>query len=262
MTTDLRDTSRLGMTTPAAARDVVPTASVEELPPAVRAKTAIVIAAFNEAGCIGSVVRELRAQYPIVIVVDDGSADATAQEAQLAGATVLRHFVNRGQGAALQTGITFGIVQGAEYFVTFDADGQHDMADLPKLILPIVRGEVQICLGSRFIDRSERNQQIPLLRKLLLRAAVLFMRLTSRARLTDAHNGYRAFSRQAALALDIQLDRMAHASEIVDQFHASGLPYREIAVRVRYTDYSLRKGQRTSAAFRVAFDYLVGRLTR
>ena len=262
MTTDLRDTSGPGMTTPASAIELVAPAPVEELPAAVRAKTAIVIAAFNEAGCIGSVVRELRAQFPHVIVVDDGSVDATVQEAQLAGATVLRHFVNRGQGAALQTGITFGLRIGAEYFVTFDADGQHDVADLPKLLLPIVRGEVQICLGSRFVDRSARNEQIPFLRKLLLRAAVLFMRMTSRAQLTDAHNGYRAFSRQAALALDIQLDRMAHASEIVDQFHNSGLPYREIPVRVRYTDYSLRKGQRNLAAFRVAFDYLVGRLTR
>jgi len=262
MTTKLRDTSGLAMTTPAAARELVQLPPSEELPAAARERTAIVIAAFNEAGCIGTVVRELRAQFPRVIVVDDGSGDATVQEARLAGGTVLEHYVNRGQGAALQTGITYGIVHGADYFVTFDADGQHDIADLPSLLLPIVRGEVQICLGSRFIDPNDRNKQIPFLRKLLLRAAVLFMRMTSRAKLTDAHNGYRAFSRQAALSLDIQLDRMAHASEIVDQFHSSGLPYREVPVRVRYTDYSLRKGQRNWAAFRVAFDYLVGRLTR
>ena len=262
MTSNLRDTSGLHMSTPAAAVELVPTPWSEDLPASVRDRTAIVIAAFNEAGCIGSVVSELRAQFARVIVVDDGSVDATVQEARLAGATVLQHFVNRGQGASLQTGISYGLASGAEYFVTFDADGQHDMADLPRLLLPIVRGEVEICLGSRFLDRSDENRQIPVLRKLLLRAAVLFMRMTSRARLTDAHNGYRAFSRQAALALDIQLDRMAHASEIVDQFHASGLPYREVQVRVRYTDYSLRKGQRNLAAFRVAFDYLMGRLTR
>lgn len=262
MMTDLRDTSRLGMTAPAATQELVHPPASDELPAAVRARTAIVIAAFNEAGCIGTVVRELRAQFPCVIVVDDGSVDATAQEAKLAGAIVLQHFVNRGQGAALQTGIAYGLARGAEYFVTFDADGQHDVADLPKLVWPIVRGEVQICLGSRFLDRTDHNAQIPFVRKLLLRAAVLFMRLTSRAHLTDAHNGYRAFSRQAALALDIQLDRMAHASEIVDQFHASGLRYREVQVRIRYTEYSLRKGQRSSAALRVAFDYLMGRLTR
>lgn len=230
------------------------------LPEAVRARTAIVIAAFNEAGCIGSVVRELRAlSYPLVIVVDDGSADATAEEAKLGGATVLRHLVNRGQGAALQTGITYGLARGAEIIVTFDADGQHDAADLPAMITPIANGEVQICLGSRFLDK---RPEMPWLRRLVLRAAVLFMRWTSRVKLTDAHNGFRAFSRLAAQSVDIQLDRMAHASEIVDQFYHSGLPYREIPVRIRYTEYSLRKGQRSSAALRVAFDYLLGRLTR
>ncbi|HKU44961.1 MAG TPA: glycosyltransferase family 2 protein [Polyangiales bacterium] len=230
-----------------------------ELPAAVRARTWIVIAAFNEAGCIGTVVRELRALYPHVVVVDDGSGDATAQEAQLAGARVLRHFVNRGQGAALQTGISYALAKGADYVVTFDADGQHDMADLPGLLWPIVRGDVHICLGSRFLGK---RSNMPLLRRLVVLGGVLFTRLTSRARLTDAHNGLRAFSRQAGLGLDLQLDRMAHASEIVDQFHNSGLPYREVPVHIRYTDYSLRKGQRSSAALRVALEYLVGRLTR
>lgn len=229
------------------------------LPEAVRARTAIVIAAYNEAGCIGSVVSELRASFPNVIVVDDGSPDATAEEARLAGATVLRHYVNRGQGAALQTGITYALGQGAEILVTFDADGQHDVADLPAMIQPIAAGEVHICLGSRFLRSTEG---IPWFRRMVLRGAVLFTRMTSRVRLTDAHNGFRAFSRTAALSVDIQLDRMAHASEIVDQFHQSGLPYREVPVRIRYTEYSLRKGQRSSAALRVAFDYLLGRLTR
>lgn len=246
------------MTTAEPATALTPTAA-SELPEAVRARTAIVIAAYNEAGCIGSVVRELCAVFAQVVVVDDGSPDATAEEARLAGATVLRHFVNRGQGAALQTGITYALAHGAEILVTFDADGQHDAADLPAMIQPIANGEVHICLGSRFLGRPV---EAPFLRRLTLRGAVWFMRLTSRARLTDAHNGFRAFSREAALGLDLQLDRMAHASEIVDQFHASGLPYREVPVRVRYTEYSLRKGQRSSAAFRVAFDYLLGRLTR
>jgi glycosyltransferase involved in cell wall biosynthesis len=225
----------------------------------VRARTAIVIAAYNEEGAIASVVRELRVHYPNEIVVDDGSSDATAREARSAGATVLEHFVNRGQGAALQTGITYALERGAEIIVTFDADGQHDVEDLPAMIGPIARGEVHICLGSRFL---EKRTKIPWLRRLTLRAAVVFMRVTSRMRLTDAHNGFRAFSREAALGVDLQLDRMAHASEIVDQFYASGLSYREIPVRVRYTEYSLRKGQRSSAALRVAFDYLLGRLTR
>lgn len=235
-------------------------ATTPALSEAVRARTAIIIAAYNEEGAIGAVVGELRATYPTVIVVDDGSADATAHEARLAGAIVLEHFVNRGQGAALQTGITYALARGAEIFVTFDADGQHDVADLPAMIEPIAREEVHICLGSRFLEK--RSTQMPVLRRFTLRGAVLFMRLTSRMHLTDAHNGFRAFSRDAARCVDLQLDRMAHASEIVDQFYASGLSYREVPVRVRYTEYSLRKGQKSSAALRVAFDYLLGRLTR
>ena len=97
---------------------------------------------------------------------------------------------------------------------------------------------------------------------MLLRGAIVFTRITSGMKLTDAHNGLRAFSRRAAAHIDIQLDRMAHASEIIDQIRSSGLPYREIPVRIHYTDYSMAKGQRSSAALRVAWDYLIGRLLR
>jgi glycosyltransferase involved in cell wall biosynthesis len=219
----------------------------------------IVIAAYNEAVCIGDVVREIRASFPHVVVVDDGSDDATGQRAREAGASVLTHLINRGQGAALQTGISYAVASGADYIVTFDADGQHDVADLPALLGPITRGEVEICLGSRFLERRDK---IPTARRFVLYLAVLFTRITARARLSDAHNGLRAFSRRAALTLDLKLDRMAHASEIVDQVVWSGLPYTEVPVRIRYTEYSLRKGQRSSAALRVAFDYLMGRFIR
>lgn len=219
----------------------------------------VVIAAYNEATAIAGVVRELLATCPNVVVVDDGSRDATWQAAHAAGAVVLRHLLNRGQGAALQTGISYALQRGAEIVVTFDADGQHRPEDIPNLIAPIARGEVDICLGSRFLEHGDA---VPLGRRVLLMAAIVFMRMTSGLKLSDAHNGLRAFSRRAAAGFDIQLDRMAHASEFIDQVRASGLPYKEVPVRVRYTDYSLAKGQRSSAALRVAIDYLIGRLLR
>jgi glycosyltransferase involved in cell wall biosynthesis len=222
--------------------------------------TFVVVAAFNEGESIGDVVRELRTKYQHVVVVDDGSADDTATQALEAGACVLTHLINRGQGAALQTGITYALSQGADFVVTFDADGQHDVADVVQLLTPIAEGRAHIALGSRFLER--REEKMPFGRRLLLMAAVLFMRVTSRVRLTDAHNGLRAFSRHAAERIDLKLDRMAHASEIVDQVAATGLPFVEVPVRVRYTSYSLRKGQRNSAALRVAFDYLMARLIR
>ncbi len=229
------------------------------LDPTTRATLFVVIAAYNEAGAIGRVVTELREVYANVVVVDDGSADDTWRNARDAGAIVLRHIINRGQGAALQTGIAYALGAGAQIVITFDADGQHRVEDIAALAAPIARGEVEISLGSRFLGDRDA---IPAGRRVVLLAAVVFMRMTSGDKLTDAHNGLRAFSRRAAEHLDIQLDRMAHASEIIDQIRNSGLSYREVPVRVRYTAYSLQKGQRSSAAFRVAWDYLIGRLLR
>jgi glycosyltransferase involved in cell wall biosynthesis len=222
-------------------------------------KTFVVIPAFNEQARIGNIVRGVLKQGLRVVVVDDGSCDETTSVARSAGATVLRHSLNRGQGAALQTGISFSLISGANRIVTFDADGQHSIGDISRLLDPIYEGTADVTLGSRFLGESS---SIPLARRILLRLAVVFTRVVSGARVTDTHNGLRAFSRRAAERLDIRLDRMAHASEIVDQVHQMGLPYEEVAVEVRYTEYSMAKGQRTSGAVRVLVDYLFGSLVR
>jgi glycosyltransferase involved in cell wall biosynthesis len=216
-----------------------------------------VIPAYNEGAAIGEVVAALRDRGLATVVVDDGSRDDTGAVARTAGATVLRHEVNRGQGAALQTGIAYALSRGAAYVVTFDADGQHDPDDIPELLAPLRRGEAEIALGSRFLGGAA---EVPRGRRALLKAAVAFTRVTSGVRLTDAHNGLRAFSRRAALRIDLKLDRMAHASELVDQIRGSGLAFVEVPVRIRYTEYSRRKGQSSLAAVRVAADYLLGRL--
>lgn len=218
----------------------------------------VVIPAYNEATVIGSVVEDVRRFIEHVVVVDDCSKDGTAPAARNAGAIVLRHIINRGQGAAIQTGLEFALRNGAEAIVTFDADGQHSADDLASMLAPIHARKVDFVLGSRFAGGSD----VPALRRLTLKFAVLFTRLTSGLRVTDAHNGLRAFSRRGARAIHIRLDRMAHASEIMDQIRSSGLPYVEVPVRVRYTEYTRRKGQRGVHAIRVAFDYLFGRWVR
>jgi len=229
----------------------------QPLTPDQQALVWVVIAAFEEARAIGSVVRRLRlAGWPNIVVVDDGSVDATGTEALVAGATVLRHLVNRGQGAALQTGMAFALQQGAHAVVTFDADGQHSPDDLPALVEPVLQGRIHAALGSRFLQHAA---DVPWQRRLLLRLAVVFSWLTSGVRLSDAHNGLRCLSAQLARRIDLQLDRMAHASEIVDQIARSGLPFAEVSVRVVYTDYSQAKGQRAGAAVGIALDYLLGR---
>lgn len=240
---------------PVADNALTPQEIADQLPP----QTFVVIPAYNESGGIEPVLRELVGICRHVVVVDDGSRDDTYAVAKRIAPYVLRHAVNRGQGAALQTAIDFALRQGARYVVTFDADGQHRVEDLPRMLAPLVAGECEITLGSRFLGEAEA---IPPLRKLTLRLAVLFTRLVSRVRLTDAHNGYRAFTRRAAARIQIRNDRMAHASELVDIIRDMGLPFREIPVKIRYTEYSINKGQSTRGALKILFHYFVGRVAQ
>ncbi|MAG29467.1 MAG: family 2 glycosyl transferase [Deltaproteobacteria bacterium] len=230
-----------------------------ELAESLRKGVYVVVPAYNERTTLPEVVRTLRRDYPNVVVVDDGSSDSSYEVSRRAGASVLRHIVNRGQGAALQSGIEFSLLRGAQIIVTFDADGQHDARDIARLVQPIAAGEVDATLGSRFL---EPGSNVPLARRLLLSGGILFTWLTSGVRLTDTHNGLRAFSREAAGALEIRMDRMAHASEFVEKLHRSGLHYREVPVRIRYTRYSLAKGQQASGALGIVRDYLMGRIAR
>jgi glycosyltransferase involved in cell wall biosynthesis len=224
---------------------------------AARAGTFVIIAAYNEESCIRRVAAEVRARYPNVVVVDDGSRDRTFEEARRGAAFALRHAINRGQGAALQTGIEFALRQGAEFIVTFDADGQHRVEDVAAMVAPIAHGECDITLGSRFLGGAEN---MPASRRRMLRMAVLFTRVVNRVRVTDAHNGFRAFSRRAAERINITLDRMEHASELIDQVRQSGYPFREVPVQIRYTGYSLKKGQSSRNAISIVFHYLLGKV--
>jgi len=217
------------------------------------------MAAYNEDGVIADVVRPLVDAGYSVVVVDDGSRDQTGARAREAGAAIVRHAVNRGQGAALQSGLRYALRHGAGILVTFDADGQHSADDIPRLVGPIAARDADIVLGSRFLEHAA---DVPAARRLLLRLAVAFTGVVSGVRLTDAHNGLRALSRRAAEQVELQLDRMAHASEIIDQLVRTGLPLVEVSVTVRYTSYSLQKGQRAGNAARIVWDYLLNRLSR
>lgn len=219
----------------------------------------VIVPAFNESAVIGPVVEELVRRGHSVAVIDDGSDDDTAGVAHRAGAHVLRHSINRGQGAALQTGIAFALQRGAEHIITFDSDGQHAAEDVDALLAPLLAGRADVVLGSRSLGSTEG---MPAFRRAILGAAVIFTRVASGARVTDTHNGLRAFTRDAAARLDIRLDRMAHASEILDQIVRNGMRYEEVPVHVRYTAYSRRKGQSSFAAFRILADYVLGRWMR
>ncbi|HUP50026.1 MAG TPA: glycosyltransferase family 2 protein [Thermoanaerobaculia bacterium] len=219
----------------------------------------VVVPAYDEETAVYEVVRSLRTAFQNVVVVDDGSRDGTAVQAARAGAVVLRHIVNRGQGAALQTGIDYSLRRGAGVVVTFDADGQHRVEDISRMLDALEREGSDVVIGSRFLGpRSD----VPPLRRGLLRLAARLTGLTTGVRLTDAHNGLRAFRREAAGKIRLTLDGMAHASELVDEIHRHGLKVTEVPVVIHYSEYSLRKGQSSLAAFRIAFDYLMKRLFR
>jgi glycosyltransferase involved in cell wall biosynthesis len=219
--------------------------------------TCVVIAAYNEATTIAGVVAGVRKQFGRVVVVDDGSTDETAALAVAAGAEVLRHPVNLGQGAALQTGIHHAVrASDTSYVITFDADGQHDPADAAAMVEVARAGDLQVVLGSRFLGDTDATRG----RRLLLAAATRFTRLTSGLAVTDAHNGLRVLRADVARELDLRLHGMSHASEVLHVIGSRGWTWVEHPVTIVYTDYSRAKGQRSYNAFNIVFDLAVDRV--
>jgi glycosyltransferase involved in cell wall biosynthesis len=219
----------------------------------------VVIAAFNEAPAIARVVGEIKRAGYRTVVVDDGSTDTTGALAAKAGGFVVRHPVNLGQGAGLQTGIEFALAEEADVIVTFDADGQHRAADIAVLTEALASQCADFVLGSRFLGTS-LNQ--PLSRRLLLKAATLFTRITTGLNVTDSHNGLRAMTRRGAMSIALHQNGMAHASEILHQIAASGLKYVEAPVTIEYSAYSLAKGQTLGEALMILSDLFARRLHR
>ena len=223
------------------------------------AHTFVVVPAFNEGTVIRQVVEELKRRFDNVVVVNDGSSDDTLTQLQASGATVISHCVNLGQGAALQTGFTFALQKGAQFVGSFDADGQHSPDDLLAMFRRLYEGEADVVLGSRFLGSAI---SMPFARRIALRVAVLFARISSRSPLSDLHNGIRALNRRAASTINITQNGMAHASEIVEQLMAGDLKVVEHPVTIAYTKYSLQKGQKTVNAVNVITDLFVRRFLK
>lgn len=224
-------------------------------------RTFIIIPAYNELGCIGDVLRSLHELGYMMVVVDDGSTTPLAVEVPKDPAIILlRHKVNLGQGAALQTGIDYALSKGATCIASFDADGQHSVHDLPSLLTPIYNDEVDIVLASRFMVKGDHNA--PALKKIILKIGRWVNYLFTGLYLSDAHNGLRAMNRVAALTIRIEENRMAHATEILAQIKKHRLRYKEVAAKVLYTDYSRHKGQSYFNSLKILFDLVLQKLFR
>lgn len=223
-------------------------------------RACVVIPMYDEGPVVADVVARVRTRFERVVCVDDGSRDDCAEVARAAGAAVVRHPVNLGQGAALETGIRQALRDPAvAHVVTFDADGQHDVDDAAAMVLHGVTHDLQVVLGSRFLAATD-TATVPAVRRALLRAATRFSRLTTGLELTDAHNGLRVLRRDVAGDLALRMHGMSHASEILARIAARGWTYAEHPVTITYTDYSRAKGQRAYNALNIAFDVAVSRL--
>jgi polyprenyl-phospho-N-acetylgalactosaminyl synthase len=220
----------------------------------------VIVPAYNEGRVIMDTVERLLAAGYRVVVVDDGSSDETAEVRRLP-IVYLRHPVNLGQGAALQTGMTYALRAGAEIAVHFDADGQHDCGQIGHLIAPIVEGKADVVFGSRFLRQQDRAQ-VPWKKRILLRGGILISWAMTGMLLSDTHNGFRAMSRRALERVQLQENGFAHATEIMQRVREGGVRYVEVPITISYSEYSQQKGQRLSGSLSILFDLIMAKLTK
>lgn len=220
----------------------------------------ILIPSYNEEKVIRQTIRSLGNAYDIVLI-DDASTDDTANAVRDLPIYYLRHEINLGQGAALQTGMEFARQQGADIVVHFDADGQHNPDDIDRFIQVLKTQSVDVVLGSRFL-RKEDLLAIPRLRRILLRVARIVNGLLSGLWLSDAHNGFRVMNRRALAGIQLKENRMAHATEILMQIRRKQLRYVEQPTHIIYTEYSQVKGQRWQGAFDILIDVFINKYFR
>ncbi len=217
----------------------------------------VVVPMFNEATVVGAVVSDLLRHFEHVVCVDDGSTDGSSLVASAAGAIVLRHPVNLGQGAALRTGFEFARRRSdISHVVTFDADGQHDPMDAIAMVEKARSGGIDVVLGTRADSRPTGQ---PFARRCVLAGGLLLSRLTSGLRLTDTHNGLRVVSRKALHVFVLRQRGMAYASELEGLIAQNDLTWVEHPVTITYTDYSRGKGQGNLNAFNIVYDLLTAR---
>ncbi|MBX3312278.1 MAG: glycosyltransferase family 2 protein [Microbacteriaceae bacterium] len=216
--------------------------------------TWVVIPVYNEASVIGSVIKQVKQVFPNVVCVIDGGTDNSAEEARKAGAVVVEHPINLGQGASLQTGFDYALSQpGLTEVVTFDADGQHLVSDAKEMVDILRLEKLDIVIGSRFLDDRTK---INFLKRAVLKTAAFWTKITTRMALTDAHNGLRIISAELLTKIHLHQNRMAHASELIDQVAAENVRWKEYPTHIIYTDYSKAKGQSLLNAVNIVFELL------
>jgi glycosyltransferase involved in cell wall biosynthesis len=219
----------------------------------------IVMPCFNEQDTLHDTIQAVLTEgYTHIIVVDDHSSQNMFSAIADLPVVFIRHSINLGQGAALQTGFEYAKLQHADIVVSFDADGQHSPSDIIHLVNPILEEGFDVVLGSRFLLQS--SPSISFSRKMVLQAGRYVNFLFTGILLSDAHNGMRALNKKALQKIDITEGRMAHASEILFQLKQHRLQFKEVPVRVYYSAQSRRKGQSSIDGIKIFFDLILHKL--
>jgi len=196
-------------------------------------KIIAVIPCLNEAAFIGDIVAKAREHVDKVFVIDDGSSDRTADVARSAGAEVISHATRRGAGAATRSGFEEAIKFGADIVVTLDGDGQHNPAEIPLLLQPLLQSQADLVIGSRFIEHATN---IPLYRKFGIDIITWMYNLGSKVKVTDAQSGFRAHSRKLLESVAITHDDFSFSVEVLVKARKKGFRIEEVPISCLYHD--------------------------
>mgnify|MGYP000963289202 CR=1 FL=1 len=216
-------------------------------------KIAAVIPAYNESDRIEAVVVRTLPLVDAVIVVNDGSSDATAAVAKKAGAFVLTHVQNCGAGAATMTGLTAARMLGYDMAVTIDADGQHDVSDIPLLIRELNEKRADLCIGNRF----GRKNSIPLVRRCANAIGNCLTFMVTGLWLPDTQCGFKVFGPRALQEIHLTMSGFEFCTEIIREAAQYRWKVISVPTKVVYSEYTLAKGQSFANGLRTAAKILL-----
>lgn len=216
-------------------------------------RVVVIVPAFNEGKVLFDTLSPVVQSGYKVVCVDDGSSDNTSSEALRAGAIIIRHQLNLGQGAALETGLEYlrRNFQIFDYAVTFDGDGQHDLACITDMVKTIQISHADVVLGTRFGSLAFQGGRI---KSFLLKLSARVAKKSLGVNVSDRHNGLRLFSREAVMKIKLENLGFGHADEILRKIQEHKLSYVECPVSISYTEYSKSKGQPLINLMNIIFD--------
>ena len=195
-------------------------------------KIVVGIPAFNEEKNIAVLIIQLKKIADKIIVCNDGSTDLTSKIAEELGAIVINHEKNLGYGAAIRSLFLKSKDLDADILVTFDADGQHRIEDIDKVINPIINGESDLVIGSRFLDESEK--EVPKYRKVGIKVITKITNATIKKQLTDSQSGFRAYSKKVLNELNPSELGMGISTEILIKASAKNFRISEVPIKIVY----------------------------